>query len=387
MTWAWIIVFIGLLPWLALAAMIMATCRHVRSLARSKSESVPSVSVICPARDEADEIEAAVRTRLRDPARWLEFILVNDRSTDATGDIIDKIASEDDRVKAIHIDQLPDGWLGKVNAQQQGVDKATGDWLLFSDGDVHVDAGLVEQAIAWAQEEHADHVALIPRIKGGPLIMRMCLPVMMLILVATLRLWRANDDNHERAMGVGAFNLVRRDALERAGGMESLRMEIADDVGVGMIIQQSGGRSRLAVAPDRLWVAWYRTRRDFLKGMEKGAAKFGNRLQLLMHSILVLLLCLSVLSPYIMLALWPILPLPVALIALATAIIGIVTTTASALRFALPKEWAMLVPCGLLMALFVGQRSLWKAVIKGGVDWKGDAHTLHSAQAGARVKL
>ncbi|MAT82564.1 MAG: hypothetical protein CMJ29_13090 [Phycisphaerae bacterium] len=383
----WIIGCLGAIAWIGLSAMIMAACRHVRSLPRGHAKQSTTTSVICPARDEADAIEAAVRSRLRDPARWIDFILINDRSTDRTGELIDAMAREDDRVKVIHVHDLPDGWLGKVHAQQQGTEQAAGEWLLFSDADVHVEPGLVENAIAWAEDQEADHVALVPRIEGGPLIMRMCLPVLMLVLVSTLRLWRANDDAHERAMGVGAFNLVRRDALERAGGMESLKMEIADDVGVGTIIQQSGGRSRLAVASDRLWVTWYRTRRDFLKGMEKGAAKFGHRPRLLLQSMLVLLLCLSVLSPYILLTLWPMLPLPVALIALSASVLGIITTLASSIRFALPREWAAMVPVGLIVTLFVGQRSIWKAIIKGRVDWKGDDHTLHSAQAGARVKL
>ena len=387
MTWAWIIAIIGLLPWIALSVMVLATCRHVRTLPRGTCGTSPLVSVICPARNEADEVEAAVRSRLRDPARWLEFILVDDRSTDGTGEILDRLATEDDRIRVIHIDELPNGWLGKVHAQQRGIEIAQGDWYLFSDGDVHVDPGLVESALAWANQQNADHVALIPRIVRGPRLMRICLPVMMLILVAALRLWRANDDRVDRAMGVGAFNLVRRQALEHAGGMDQLRMEIADDVGLGLIIQESGGRSRLAVAPDRLRVIWYRSTRDFLQGMEKGAAKFGHRAMLILQSILVLLLSLSALSPFVMLALWSIIPMPTALIALVAAVTGIITTLVSAIRFALPWNWALLVPLGLVAGLLVAQRSLWLAITRGGVHWKGDLHSLDSAQAGARVRL
>ncbi|MEE2908643.1 MAG: glycosyltransferase family 2 protein [Planctomycetota bacterium] len=387
MTWAWIIVFVGLVPWIALGVMVFATCRHVRTLTPGTCSDAPLVSVICPARNEADEIEAAVRSRLRDPARWLEFILVDDRSTDGTGEILDRLATEDDRIRVIHIDELPDGWLGKVHAQQRGIEIARGDWYLFSDGDVHVDPGLVESALAWANQEDADHVALLPRILRGPQLMRACLPVMMLILLTVLRLWRTNDDHVDRAMGVGAFNLVRREALERAGGMDQLRMEIADDVGLGLIIQESGGRSRLAVAVDRLRVTWYRSTRDFLQGMEKGAAKVGPRPMLLLQSILVLLLSLSALSPFIMLALWSIIPMPTALIALVAAVTGIITTLVSAIRFALPWNWALLVPLGLVAGLFVAQRSLWLAMTRGGVHWKGDLHSLDSAQAGARVRL
>ena len=387
MTWAWIIAIIGLLPWITLAVMVFATCRRVRRLPQGTVDAPPLVSVICPARNEADEIEAAVRSRLRDPARWLEFILVNDRSTDGTGAILDRLATGDDRIRVLHIEELPPGWLGKVHAQQRGVEVSRGDWLLFSDGDVHVDPGLLSSALAWARQEKADHVALLPRIIRGPLLMHMCLPILMIVLISALKLWRANDDRANRAMGVGAFNLVRRDALEQAGGMEPLRMEIADDVGLGTIIRESGGRSRLAIATDRLRVAWYRSTRDFLQGSEKGAAKFGNRARLIMHAFLSMLSGLALLSPFVMLALWAIIPLPTALLALVGAVVGIGTCVANSIRFALPVSWAILVPIGLLAGIFLGQRSLWLAIARGGVQWRGDAHSLDATRAGERVRL
>jgi len=387
MTWAWIITICGLCLWTALASLIVMTCRRVRSLQPGTVDHPQVVSVICPARNEADELESAMRTRLRDAAPWLEFILVNDRSTDETGPIMDRLASEDARIRVLHLEELPEGWLGKVHAQQQGIEIARGDWYLLSDADVQVDPGLIESALCWAQEEQADHVALIPRIIHGPVLLKSCLPVMMLVLMTALRLWRANDDRSDRAMGVGAFNLVRRAALEHAGGMEPLRMEIADDVGIGMIIHESGGRSRLAVAKDRLRVHWYRSTRDFLQGMEKGAAKGGGRIQLILHSILILVLVLALLSSFALLALWSVVPLPVSLIALISALVATATTLTASHRFGLPTAWACLVPLGLLSTLLVSQRSLWLAIIRGGVRWRGDQHNLTSTRAGERVRL
>ena len=133
------------------------------------------------------------------------------------------IALEDNRVQVIHLDMLPEGWLGKVHAQSAGAEAARGDWLLFSDADVHVQQGLVHRAMSWAQHQEADHVALVPRLVGGPLLLRMALPAMMLVLMSALRLWQTNDDDSDAAMGVGAFNLVSRRALEGAGGMKALR--------------------------------------------------------------------------------------------------------------------------------------------------------------------
>lgn len=387
MIWVWILIFCGLLPWSALLLMLIRTSRHVRSLPTESDSEHPLVSVICPARDEADELESAMRSRLADPSTDMEFILVDDRSTDTTGTIMDRLAQEDPRVRVLHLTDLPDGWLGKVHAQHKAMELAEGEWILFSDADVHLKPGLVSSAMAWARDQDADHVALIPRITEGPLLMRMCLAMMMIVLVAATKLWKANDDEADRAMGVGAFNLVKRSSLEKAGGMAPLRMEIADDVGLGTIIRESGGRSRLGVANDRLSVVWYRSTRDFLQGMEKGAAKARGRTGLLFRSLMILVVTLILLIPFGMLPLWSLLPKTVCILALIGCLIAIATGIISALRFSLPWIWTSILPISLLLTLFVGQRSFWLAIVRGDVRWRGDTHTLDSAREGERVRL
>ena len=387
MLWSWIIVFIGTAPWIALGGMLLLTLRRVRPLPELTSNGHPLVSVVCPARNEGDEIDSAMRSRLSDPSPNLEFILVDDRSTDSTGAIMDVLAREDDRVRVVHNEELPDGWLGKVNAQQRGLELARGEWILFSDSDVHLRSGLVSSAMAWANNQDADHVALIPRIEGGPFIMRACLSIMILVLTAGTRLWKANDDRSDRAMGVGAFNLVRRSSLESAGGLEKIRMEIADDVGIGTIIRESGGRSRLALATDRLSVKWYRSTRDFLEGMEKGAAKAGGRFGLAVRAVLLMVATCVLVAPFVVLAFWASISLPVAVVACAGSVIALTTSILAALRFGFSWRWSLLLPLGLVLILFVGQRSMWLAFLRGGVRWRGDQLSLESTQEGEQVRI
>ena len=223
----------------------------------------------------------------------------------------------------------------------------------------------------------------VPLIAGGPILMRLCLPVMMIVLIAVTKLWKANDDKADRAMGVGAFNLVRRSALEQAGGMKQLRMEIADDVGLGTIIRESGGRSRLALATDRLSVVWYRSTRDFLQGMEKGAQ--GRRSNGTGRRSLILSLLTSILlAPFALASTWIQLPIAAAIAALAACVLAIATAMFSALRFGLPWIWVFVLPVGLLLTLLIALRSFTLAFIRGGVRWRGDSHSLDSAQDGER---
>jgi hypothetical protein len=381
----WIIAVGSACWWLWQAWGMVRILRSVPTLEPSGAGELDEVvSIICPARDEADEIEAAMRTRLSDPSPQLEFIAVDDRSTDGTGEILDRLAKDEPRLQVVHLTECPDGWLGKVHAQQRGIDVSTGEWLLFSDGDTHVEPGMMAAAIAHAEHEGADLLAVLPRIVGGPWMLRVGLVTLMRMLLGALRLWDANRDDRERVMGVGAFNLVRREALERAGGMGELRMEIADDAGLAHIVAQAGGRVRLASSSSGVWIRWYRTTGDLMRGTEKGCAKAGSRAKLFYGlSLMPVLLTLEV-SPFVLWAWWPASP---AIIAAAAAVIAVATCQVSAWRFALPRGWALLVPVSTIITAVLLTRAMSLAIIRGGIRWKGDAHSLAEARAGEKVQM
>ena len=122
----------------------------------------PAVSVIVPACNEAANIESAVATLIRQDYPNFELILVDDRSTDGTGTIIDRFAASDQRIHALHVQVLPDGWLGKVHALERAVEAAKGDWLLFTDADVHFNAATLRRAVGFAVDRQLDHLALAP---------------------------------------------------------------------------------------------------------------------------------------------------------------------------------------------------------------------------------
>ncbi|MCX5673257.1 MAG: glycosyltransferase, partial [Planctomycetota bacterium] len=133
-------VLLGLAYWLAMAYGLVRTWRGVPRLEEVRPPEPaawPKLSVIVPACNEADKIEPAMRTLLAEDYPDLEILAVDDRSTDATGDIIDRLAAEDPRVRAIHVKELPAGWLGKVHALDRGFQESRGRFVLFTDADVH----------------------------------------------------------------------------------------------------------------------------------------------------------------------------------------------------------------------------------------------------------
>src|SRR5262249_4749260 len=101
------------------------------------SDEPPRISVIFAARDEAEKLPAAIRTLLTQDYPGFEVVAIDDRSEDRTAAILDECARSNPRLKVIHIAELPSGWLGKPHALVAGVEQSQGDWLVFTDADVH----------------------------------------------------------------------------------------------------------------------------------------------------------------------------------------------------------------------------------------------------------
>jgi len=119
-------------------------------------------SVIVAARDEEACVEQTVRRLLAQRGVELELIVVDDRSTDRTGEILKRLAKENARLKVVHIDVLPEGWLGKCHACHVGALAATGEWILFADADCWLSPDVLLRAICVAEREHAQHLTLTP---------------------------------------------------------------------------------------------------------------------------------------------------------------------------------------------------------------------------------
>src|SRR5215208_3489148 len=128
----------------------------------SEAKDWPLLSVIIPACNEAANLGSAVESLLGQNYPNLEVILINDRSNDGTAEIIGRLALGDGRIRSLHVETLPDGWLGKVHALDRGVQLAEGDWLLFTDADVHFAAGTLRRAVGWAIANRIDHLGLAP---------------------------------------------------------------------------------------------------------------------------------------------------------------------------------------------------------------------------------
>ncbi|MFO0260237.1 MAG: glycosyltransferase family 2 protein, partial [Planctomycetota bacterium] len=183
--------------WLGVAALSLRSFLEPRPLEPLEPQPTPwpLVSVIVTALDEEATIEPALRTLLSASYPELELIAVNDRSRDRTGEVIDRLAADSPRLQPVHIRELPGGWLGQVHAMDTGARAARGEWLLFTDADVHFGPTVIERAIQVCQRERLDHLTLWPRLEGRGLVLRAALVAFMTNLLLLLRPHRIGGED------------------------------------------------------------------------------------------------------------------------------------------------------------------------------------------------
>src|SRR6266550_1942004 len=134
----------------------------LRDLATDPDPKKVRCSVILAARNEAARIERTIRHILAQSGVEVEVIVVDDRSTDRTSEILKRLANEDARVRTRRVETLPDGWLGKCYACQTGASMATGEWILFTDADCWLKPDVIRRALRIAAGENIQHIALTP---------------------------------------------------------------------------------------------------------------------------------------------------------------------------------------------------------------------------------
>lgn len=254
----------------------------------------PLVSVIVAAKEEQDNIQETIKHLMRQSYPRLEIVAVNDRSNDATGARLEELKAWSESrpndgppLRVVHITQLPDGWLGKNHAMYQGYRLARGSFLLFTDADVLFQPDAIRDAVAYALRESAEHITLLPRLKSRSFLLKAFVHYFMFCLCLIYPPWLANRDDLRRGgIGVGAFNLIRRDAYEAIGTHEALRMRPDDDLRLGALVKKAGLRQRVVPGADRIGVEWYKSLKEAIKGLEKNIyAGLGYRVSLAVSAV------------------------------------------------------------------------------------------------------
>lgn len=358
--------------------------RRLVRLARWQPMLAPAsarVSVIVAARDEAHTIEAALASLLVQDQPDLEIIVVDDRSSDGTGAVIERLAAQDERVRSLRIDELPEGWLGKNHALARGAEAATGSFLLFTDADVVFAPTTVRICLAYATVKHVDHLTAAPGIEARSWPLALLVGTFTVLLARFTKPWRASDPNSPAYIGIGAMNLVRREVYRAAGGHAAIRLRVDDDLRLGELLKRHGARQEFALGRDALSVEWYPSLGAMVRGLEKNAfAGLDFRLPLVVLASLALLILFVAPFVLVLVADQPV-TRGLALASCAAVVLG----QFQASRDAGVAPWtALLAPCGVLVFLFTLWRSTWITLRQGGVRWRGTLYSLAALRAATR---
>ena len=250
--------------------------RSIRALSNLPIATTgPRISIVAAARNEARGIEAALLSLIRLDYHNLEFIVVNDRSTDATGAILARLSNQHPVLKIVTIDRLPAGWLGKNHALWVGASHATGELLLFTDADIVFDPTTLSRAVTMftsaGDSPGVDHLTAVPDTRVHGLALRTMVAAFGVFFSLYARPWKARDPRSRSHIGVGAFNLIRADVYRAIGTHQAIAMRPDDDLKLGKLVKKHGFRQDVVFGRDFVVVEWYSSLREMIDGLMKNA--------------------------------------------------------------------------------------------------------------------
>jgi glycosyltransferase involved in cell wall biosynthesis len=358
--------------------------RRLPSLAALTAATAPALpspsqrvrcSVVIAARDEEKRIEGTVRRLLAQREVEAEFIIVDDRSTDRTGEILRQLAKDNPRVKWKQVEVLPEGWLGKCHACHVGASAATGDWILFTDADCWLKPDVIARAVRLAERDGADHVVIAPK----PDLKSTAAQAYYVLFLTSISHWFSgvNRDRPKSHIGSGAFNLVRAAAYRQCGGYEALSLTVLDDVKLGQLLLRAGKRTRAFLGVDDVECHWGTTVRSMVKLLEKNNfAALDFRLELPLALNLGGLLLFAVIILGLMSG------TPAGLTAALSPLTLILPASILARTVGWPWPCAILVPFMVPVFLYAIANSTWVTLRRGGVRWRDTFYSLETLRTG-----
>lgn len=269
--------------------------RLLDEVAADRNDPEPRISVIMPACNEEENIEQAVLSLLAQNYGNLEILVVNDRSVDGTAQVLKHLQAVHPNLIVHDITELPDGWMGKSHALAAGAKLATGEYLLFTDADVVMEASTISRAMRHMLGEGLDHLALLFENTGGGWLLKCLVLDMALGMLLFFRPWQVRQQGRREFIGIGAFNLVKRAAYDRVGGHAGIRMHPLDDLMLGKIIKEKGFRQDCLLAHGFVTVPWYDTVQAMIDGLQKNTFAFFHYRLSFIPPILVFLVVVHIL--------------------------------------------------------------------------------------------
>ncbi len=364
---------------LGLSVLLINLLLNLRALHRLGSEKhrplddCPLISVLVPARNEERDIAACVESLLRQDYPAFEVLVLDDGSSDRTGELVVAIAARDPRVRLLRGQPLPPGWAGKPYACHQLAAAAKGEWLLFTDADTIHAPDMLISALTYARAHRLSLVSGFPFQKTSSFSQRVVIPAMWSIVVTCVPLWWAQGARRPKAgLVIGQFIFVNAADYREVGGHAAVRGRIIEDVWLGIAFARRGKRLATVDLAGVVTTRMYEGVGDLWEGFSKWTYSLTAYMSWLFAIILAGAVALF-LAPFVLAAshLSPGLPdyewfaiilVQVALVLLMRVLID--------RRFDYPRRYFVSYPAGILFLLLSGLWGSARALTGRGVSWK-----------------
>ena len=332
----------------------------------------PGLIVVVPAKDEAETLRPAMETLLAQDYPWLRVVAVDDRSTDATGALLEELsAAHPDKLTVVRLTETAEGWMGKTFAMEVAAESSRSEYILFTDADVWFSPSILRRALAYAEFTRADHLIVMPTAVTKTWGERTVIGFLQILALWVTRPWRVADPNARwDVAAAGAFNLLRREALDELGGLAPQRLAVVEDITLGRRVRAADLRQRLVFAPGLVLVHWAPGVWGLIRGMTKNLFALVNFWALLQVLGMVWIVAMFLL-PLAGLGWWgTLLPSLLALSCLAVCYrtVGEVN--------GIPARFGWLYPLGAAAFLWAMLRSMLLTWWRRGVLWRGTLYAL-----------
>jgi chlorobactene glucosyltransferase len=380
-------ILLGPVAWGLLGFIIVKGRGRMRILVRPAPQipqPPPKVSILIPAKDEAKQIERCITSVLKQDYPNFEIIAIDDRSSDGTGEILDRLAATDARLKVVHLSAgaLPGGWGGKSFALHNGLTHAEGQWLLFVDADVLLEPDVLSATIAWAKKRDFDLISVLPRFVSGTLAEGVLQPLAGAATSGMFLIALTNSPQWKTAFANGQYLCVRREAYDAVGGHEAIRGTLSEDVAIARKLKSAGFRPRLGWGDSWATVRMYEGFGSIFRGWSRNfyVGSLGRPWRILGLILFVLCCCYSILPatawgifrnlhPMNQFGGWGWLAAAGMHFLLMMSVGGLIYRFSGE-----PAAYALLLPISLAVLLAICFKSLW-ICITGKVQWRGTQYS------------
>lgn len=336
----------------------------------------PFVSVCVPARNEERDLGACLSSLMAQDYPNFEVIAADDQSEDRTLEIIKSFERQFDNFIGLQGKPLSEDWLGKPYILSQTVSKTKGEYLLFTDADPVFEPIALKSAIFLMQKQKLDMLTLMPGTCFGSFWERAVQPVIFGLIAGLTRFGEVNNPDSPKAMGIGAFILVKRSVYEKVGGHESVKNNVVEDIALGKVIKRSGHKIWIADGKSLFSIRMYHSLYEIWTGWRKNVFSAFKRSIIRTIWFAICLIGFQ-LTPFLILCMnWITVPsIWNFILSLLTVSLTLVTGIGLCKELKLNPLVALLFPLGSLVAIGIMFSSMQKALIKNQTEWRGRVYT------------